>query len=503
MRTFACLALLALIAPPATPSATVPGMEASVVGLDVTAQQWNPDRPWAKNKPATRHPNGVILEGPYILTTAQMIADATFIQVEKFGRITRVAARPYLVDREIDLALLKVETDDFFHDLRPVKLARQTPASGALHSVRWRGQQFESLESRVKRFEVQGGYYGQLKHLFLLAQTDLSGGGWAEPVFDNGHRLVGITVSQKNQAASIIPVEIIARFLQRAGRPGSPGDFPVFGALWQVNEDPALAAYLGQSGEPHGVLIRQVPWGSSACGVLHPRDLLLSVDGKPVDADGFYTHPRLGQLQFTHLLTDLHRVGDTIPLQVLRRGHLLDLEMTLRAYPVSMMLLPEHHGDDPPPYIVAGGLVLRELDGDYMRSWGSKWTTRAPLRLLGRYFQKRNAQRPGQRRIILLTSVLPSHYNVGYQNLRDVVVEEINSFPIDSILDVAEALKHPRNGFHTFVLEPGSSRREIVLDADGLHAATAEILEQYRIPQPARMPATPPPDGGPDCPGDF
>ena len=53
---------------------------------------------------------------------------------------------------------------------------------------------------------------------------------------------------------------------------------------------------LQNSSHEGGVLIRQVPWGSSACGVLEPRDILISVDGRSIDAEGFYTDPRLGQL---------------------------------------------------------------------------------------------------------------------------------------------------------------------------------------------------------------
>jgi hypothetical protein len=152
---------------------------------------------------------------------------------------------------------------------------------------------------------------------------------------------------------------------------------------------------------------------------------------------------------------------------------------------------------------VAGGLVFRELDGDYLRSWGDKWPTRAPLQLVGRYYQKRHTQQPGRRRLVLLTAVLPSPYNVGYHDLEDAAVETINDRPIDSIPDVVEAFQRPIDGFHTIVFEPYALPRVVVLDAGQLDAATSEILEHYRIPQPSRMPSSAPPDGGPECPGDF
>jgi len=230
--------------------------ESRVIGLVVTYQQWDPDRPWAKKDPETRSPSGVVIEGPYILTTAWMVADATFIQVKINGRTTQVTARPFLVDHEINLALLEVSDPEALADLPWSVLAEETPTHGVLRTERWRGRQFESAASRIKLFEVQGAYLSDLEHVFLVAQTDMSAGGWAEPVFEDDGLLVGITASQSEQQSRIIPVEVIAAFLDRATAHGPYRGFPGFGAYWQFNKNPDLAAYLGQSGEPRGVLIR-------------------------------------------------------------------------------------------------------------------------------------------------------------------------------------------------------------------------------------------------------
>lgn len=476
--------------------------ERSVVGLTVTHQQWDEDRPWARRDPDTRRVSGVVIEGPYILTTAQMVADATLIQLEKFGRSSPYAPRAVLIDPEVDLALFAVDDPAFYQDLVPVKLARQTPVDGALRTVRWNGQQLESLVSRVKRFEVQESFFGELEHPFLQVQTDLSGGGWAEPVFDDD-RLVGMTVSQTEQRARVIPAEVIATFLERALAPDPYTGFPVLGVKWQVNRDPALAAFLGQTEGPSGVVIRQVPWGTSGCGVLEPQDILLSIDGQAINDEGFYTHPRLGQLRFTNIITEKHRVGDEIPVRVLRDGEPIDLRMTLRAYPNSMQLIPPRRGSEPPPFVIAGGLLFRELDGDYLRSWGNEWSSNAPLQLVTRYYLDRESQRPERRRIVLLAGIFPSSYTVGYLDVRDQSVASINGRVVSSINDVADAFASPIDGRHVVVLEANALRREIVLDAAELDAATGSILEEYRIPLARRLPDRPLPEGGPACSAGF
>jgi hypothetical protein len=493
--------LLSMAALPPAAAARRESYDLNVVSLSVTYQSWNEDRPWAKTRPGVRTTSAVVVEGPRLLTTAQMVEDATFIQADKFGRSSRAHPRVFFVDREVDLALLAVDDPAFFADLKAAPLAEHTPTEGTLRSVRWRDQQLESAASRVKGFQVEESSLGHVEHPFLTVQTDLNAGGWAEPVFSDG-RLVGITVSQNEQRGRVIPIEIVARFLEKASHPGTYRPFPVFGTLWQINTDPAVAAWLGQSGEPRGIVIRQVPWGSSGCGVLKPWDILLSIDGRPIDSEGYFAHPRFGQLRFPAIFVVDRVPGDVVAIQVLRGRRVIDLSMPLRAYPAAQALIPSQSGPEPPPYLVAGGLVFRELTADYLRTWGNEWPSDAPLRLIGLYNIERFAQAPERRRIILLKSVLPSSYTIGYYGLEDLPVEAVNGQAVDSLEDVVEALRHPAGGLHTIVLAPNGYRREIVLGAEGMEAATAQIVEEFHVPEAVRLSASLPSDPGPPCPGD-
>ncbi|MFN7975785.1 MAG: hypothetical protein U0166_26160 [Acidobacteriota bacterium] len=468
------------------------GPASQVVGLEVTYQEWDQRRPWAKRDPSRRNASAVVLAGPSLLTTAEMVGAATLVKIEKFGRSTQAVAHVAFVDPDVNLALLSVDDPRFFDGLTPVTLAPATPMAEALRTIRWNDQQLESAATRVKRVEVDASLQGSLEHVFLEVQTDLTGGGWSEPVF-RGDQLVGLTVSQEDdQRARVIPVEVLSLFCRRARAP-EYARFPVLGAEWESNADPALAAFLGQAGEPSGIIIRKVPWGGSACGVLEPMDVLLAIDGVPIDAEGFYPHPHLGRLLFPHLLVERHAAGDVVPVKVLRAGHVLDLRMTLRAYPSALDLVPQSNNGGP-PYAVVGGLVFRELDVPYLASWGSEWTEKAPavLRLLHRLDQE--SQRPDRRRIVVLSSVLPSPYNVGYQDIADAVVESVNERAVQSIGDLVGAFESPIGGFHTITLARTASRREIVLDAGGLSDATAGVLAAYGVPRAVRLPSGPLPD---------
>lgn len=475
--------------------------EKSVVGLRVTYQMWDEDRPWAKKEPQTRNVSAVLVDSRSLLTTVDEVDHATLIRLETFGRSRDVEPRIERIDSSINLALLTIDDPDVVNSLAPVAVATRTPTSGTLQTVRWRGQQLESAASRVIRFETARSRGSRTYHAFLRMRTDVAGGGWAEPVFD-GDVLVGITVSQSEQQSKAIPAEIVRAFLDRDASPGLDTGFPTIGVNWQVNRDASVSHFLGQRGEPRGVLVRQVPWGSSGCGVLRPRDIILELDGHAIDADGHYRHPWLGRLRFEHILPERFTPGDAVPVRILRDGQEQNLTLTARAYPAALDLVP-YDRSDPPPYVIAGGLVLRELDVPYLRTWGKDWSKRAPISLLRRYYFDQERQTPQRRRTVLITSVLPSAYNIGYQGIRDEVVERINGRSIGKMEDVIAALDEPEDGFHVIDLAPESSRDQIVLDAATFEAATADIIRDYQLPAAMRLRAAPLPEGGGECVGDY
>ena len=499
MRTITCillsaLATLALAAP--TPRLS---FESQVVVLVVTTQDYDEWRPWEKKTPETRTVQAVVLDGSLIATTADLVENATVIFVEKHGRPLREPARIVHVDADANLALLTVDKPGFFADLTPAALAPSMPTEGQVSTVRWRSGQLEISASRISRIEVGTSYLGALEHASLIVETDLSGGGWSEPLFADG-RLIGLTFAQDEKSATVTPVDILRASLESPRTPAGYREFANLELSWEVNRDPALIRYLGLEGEPRGILVTQVPWGSSACGALYPRDILLGLDGHAIDAAGNYQHRRYGQLKFTQIVVDGHHAGDVIPGEVLRDGKKVPVRLTLRPARSANDLVPVRTGGAAPPYVIEGGLVFRELDGEFLRTWGKDWEKKAPPFLMTGYDLFRTTQTPGRRRVILLAYVLPSAYNLGYGNLETLPVASINGRDVDSIADVDEAFGHPEGEFHRIVFQPNPVRAELVLDAATLDKATQEILDEYQIPERRRLRETPLPDLGGACP---
>jgi hypothetical protein len=480
----------------ARPNGRMVGFEDQVVSLYITHQRFDDDRPWAKRKPGNRVGVAVVVDGQALLTTTQMIQNATLVQVERFGDGRRWDARVVHSDTEINLALVTVSDPTFFEGLRAVRFAPALPTEGFVRSVRWKNAQLETPESRVTRLEVET-HHANVKHVFLKVRTDVESGGWSEPVFRGG-AVAGLTSSQENRRAAIIPPEILRAYVETARGDDYRG-FADLSVVWQSNRDAVLAAYLGLEGPPRGVVIRGTRTGSSECGVLRPRDVLLSLDGHEIDAVGNYQHPVYGRIRFTHIAVDGHRPGDVLTARVLRGRKIIELPMQLRAYPSERHLIPWRGNGTAPPYLVAGGFVFRELNGGYITTWGNKWKQRAPFHLTYRFYLENRAQTAERQRVVIISSVLSDAYNLGYHDVGDRVVENVNGLPVDSIADVQNAFASPRDGFHIIGLAPNGGRLDIVLDAAQFSEATARILADYGISEQIRLGPTLPPDVGVVC----
>jgi hypothetical protein len=143
--------------------------------------------------------------------------------------------------------------------------------------------------------------------------------------------------------------------------------------------------------------------------------------------------------------------------------------------------------------------VFRELDGRYLTTWGSEWRTQAPNELRYFFYLLGSAQSPERRRIIIVSTVLPDAYNIGYHGVANLPVKSINGFEIDSISDAVQAFEQPEGDVHRIVFYPNVTIREAILDRATFEAATQAILSAYGAPDRLRLAEIELPEMGPEC----
>ncbi len=471
-----------LCAAPSFPAVDTP------VKLYVTYQETNYSSPWQKKKAASRSGYGCILPSRKILTTADIVKDATMIKVEKNTEKKYYPGKIEAIDYDADLAVLTVDDDSFFNDLKPVELEEKVRIDQPVKFLVFEeSDNIRAIPGEIVKVSVEQYYLGLDSFLAYGAAVNFEdrGGGWSEPVFADG-KLVGLTMSynSKEQYATIIPSSIIRHFLE-ASSGGRYRGFPFHGFAGSAVRDPVFRKFLRLPPDVGGLYIHTIFPGGSAAGTLKEGDVLLSVAGHAIDADGYYRDTLWGRLDYRDLFSRFHYPGDTVEVEIFRDGTILRLPIEMKRWVRSDYLIPPYSCGTPTKYLIVGGLILQELTADYLKEWGPNWQTAANKKFLYHYFYNSRHRRPGRERIVILNRLLPDGINLGYQRMEDMVVSKVNGRPIGKLEDVVEALGHPERGFHRFIME--EFNREIILPVDSLPEADRRIGTQYGIDEMRRI----------------
>ena len=132
------------------------------------------------------------------------------------------------------------------------------------------------------------------------------------------------------------------------------------------------------------------------------------------------------------------------------------------------------------------GLIFEELSRQYLKEWGGDWQKQAPQRLvyLDRYQSTMIPQ--GRRRIVILSQVLPTASNIGYEDLKYLVVTNVNGTAINSLEDLPKALEKPLRA--VFTSSSSRNRRaNCILDAGTLADDNRNVQESYSLPALQRL----------------
>lgn len=465
-----------------------PAPEEFVVRIQVACQEDDPVSPWKRRREEGRSGYGIVIAPGRILTTADIVKDATLIKVEKRRERRYYGGRVEAIDYDADLALLSVEDGDFFSGLVPVELEEAVEVDGPVQFLAFEEpDRIRAIPGTIVRVSVEPYFLGEDRFLAFGASVNFEDrpGGWSEPVVSGG-RLAGLnmTYNGQRQYAVIIPAAVIARFLEAVTPEGYLG-LPHEGFASAPARVPALRNFLGLDPDGGGVYVTSVFPRGSAAGVLREGDVILSVGGRTLDADGYYEDQRWGRLDYRDIFTRLYRPGDRVELELVREGEPLAAEMVLKRWELADYLVPPYGGGEEVQYLIAGGAVFQDLTLDYLRAWGSQWRLRANRKFYYHYLNNSRRTGEGRERIVILNRVLPDEVNLGYQGMEDLVLASVNGRPVGSLADVAEALLHPERGFHRFTFE--EYNREIVFRVSDLEEADARISRQYGISRLRRL----------------
>ncbi len=444
-------------------------LHTALLKVNVTQQAWNQRIPWQKSSPSSRRGLGVLLDKNQILVTAQIIADATYIELEQADSGRKLPAKVKAVDYDANLALLEpTETPgDFFTGLKPMAVDENAKIGDELQA--WQLDRVgELIRSPVTINKILVSRYFLETSMFLVYEANgiirSEANSFTLPVIKGG-KLAGLLLSydSKNQTALVLPGPIIRHFLKDVAD-GNYQGFPSLGIEYQATLDEQFKEYLGMKKDQQGVYVSAVTKGGSAESVgVKIGDIILEVNGRAVDARGDYKDAQFGRLNVSHLVRGESFVGDEIKIKVLRDGKPEALTGKLTRKLPKDFLIPPYLFDRGPNFLVHGGLIFLELSMPFLQSFGNDWETSAPLRLIFVAKHTDEYEKQGRRKVVILAGALPTRSTQGYERLGGLILTQVNGKPINELADLEKAFKESQNGINKIEFE--EAPKIIYLDA--------------------------------------
>jgi S1-C subfamily serine protease len=435
----------------------------------------------------------------WILTNAHSVDHHVQVKVKRRGDDRKFLARVLSLGTDCDLALLTVDDDSFWAGLKPCAFGSLPRLQDAVFCVGYPvgGETLSVTGGVVSRIETtQYTHGGGCELLSVTIDAAINAGNSGGPTFDGRGRCAGIAFQSLvgedvQNTGYIIPTPVVRHFLVDYVRTGSYSGFPALGVQWQRMESDALRRAYGAS-DPlqRGVLVRGVNPTSLAAGRLLPDDVLLSFEGTPVAADGTVPFRTGERVAFSHLITSRF-VGDEVSVEVLRRrtddagggggvgggggggggggngsggngsGNGASATTTTTATPPAptpaasatpserltlsltlsrpQPLVPPHLNNQDPDYLVLGGLVFVALHEPYLESeYGANYGTEAPVKLLDALLHGTPSAKGQQ--VVLLSQVLASDAALGYEDVENVPVFQVNGVKVHNLAHLAEVV---------------------------------------------------------------
>jgi hypothetical protein len=393
------------------------------------------------------------------------------VEVRRPGMEQSVSARVEHICHPCDLALLRVDDPEFFEGVPDlpvsptVEVGRETAVLGFD-----RDRDAVALDAGVVS-RIGMGPYGHSFDNLLLVQIDASfppestGG----PAVSDGHLLgvATLTPLDDGEYGHIVPADVIRHFLEDV-RDGRFDGFPDLGVEVQAVENPSMRAWLGLEEGQTGALVKRVDYGSPSWGRLLAGDLIVEVEGRPLDSE--LTVPLEGEsrVDAAHLIRAL-QMGDKATITVLRDGRTVPVQVDLGDW---SYLVPNFQHEKWPTYYIFGGLVFQPLSFGYLQVF-----ERMPPRF-HRYVFEGNLATPERRQVLVITRILPHEVNAGYEAAEDMIVATVNGERPADLAELARLIEKAESRYIRIVTEEGL---RIVLDTVRAREAGPEILYAYDI----------------------
>lgn len=413
-------------------------------------QGFNVLRPWEKVPPSRSVQSAVYLgkdangNGRVLVCGAPLRA-ATYVELRLPDGSRTAPARIVKYDADLGLGLLTVahEEDAGIFDTRkaypvgePLRLGDEAEIWTVINGT---------MPSRVKLHAESGREMHGMPFMNLKAERAIAGEIFANgaPIIREG-KLVGISqgYEQAAQRLTCINAEIITRFLEEDSADAAAG-CPLLGVSFELLQDPVFRRYLRMDDSWTGLYISMVkPMGAAASAGIKEGDVLVAVEGMPVDSQGRCNHTIYGPISASCIAHSIKPLGGKLHVAIAREGQILELDVPLDTTARDNDLIGTDKPGVQPRYILWGGLLFQTLTHEYMQAVRSVAGS-LPVQLLEIDRRTDALREEGVTELVVLSGAIPTPATLGYEQIGCCVVEKVNGKRIHNFREFEEALDEP------------------------------------------------------------
>ena len=443
----------------------------AIVKIYTVSKVLNYQEPWNSSTRSSTG-SGAIIEGNRILTNAHVVANHTFIEVERYGQRKRYIAKVLFVSHQADLAVLEVKDKAFFKGVIPLQFGElpQIEQKIVVYGYPMGGSTLSATIGVVSRIEHHR--YAHSGEQFLAIQVDaaVNPGNSGGPALSNG-KIIGVVmqvISRSQSIGYLVPVMMVKHFLKDI-EDGKCDGFADLGLTTQKMENPALRHYYHMDENTTGKLIAEIVYNSSIKGVVKKGDILTAIDGHKIENDGTIAFRPHEYTNFNYYV-DKYQMYQTVKLDIFRNGKSIQVDANLTHTADDILLVKTTRYDTMPTYYIYGGYVFSPLTRNLLLS-----TNRNRLALS--YFATQWPTKE-KKEVVVLLKVLASDMSRGNNNMGMWPIEKINGETFDSFKTFFEKL---RNATGKYVVLEDRDGVRVVIDTEEAQKKQKDILQKYNI----------------------
>jgi len=259
----------------------------AIVKIYTVAKIPNYVEPWSSSIRRSSG-SGAIISGNRILTNAHVVANNTFIEVQRYGERKRYRAKLLTVSHQADMALLEVEDGKFFEGVKPLELGKlpYIEQKVVVYGFPMGGKTLSATTGIVSRIEHNRFTHSGESFLAIQIDAAVNPGNSGGPAISDG-KIVGIVMQGMSKSQNIgylVPTQLIKHFLTDI-KDGKNDGFADLGLTTQKMENPTIRRYYKLDENVTGNLVANLVYNSTLQGIIKEGDIITAIDGHAIEND--------------------------------------------------------------------------------------------------------------------------------------------------------------------------------------------------------------------------